>query len=185
MCASCGQGIYDGQYLQALNADWHADCFRWDPRGGHRGDSGRRGLCPPCGVPRGPGPASCPPPLPSRGVRRGRGLMSPPPALPASSLSRPPRASSSGRRREEAGPGGGGSGRGGLGVAVPGRAVPCRPVPPGAARCRRSPGLRHGTGSTHREKPPPRTRRGLGVALGLPPPQAAQLSPHGAVKAGV
>lgn len=31
MCASCGQGIYDGQYLQALKADWHADCFRWDP----------------------------------------------------------------------------------------------------------------------------------------------------------
>lgn len=30
MCASCGQGIFDGQYLQALNADWHADCFRWD-----------------------------------------------------------------------------------------------------------------------------------------------------------
>uniref|UniRef100_A0A8C3BJF3 LIM domain kinase 1 n=1 Tax=Cairina moschata TaxID=8855 RepID=A0A8C3BJF3_CAIMO len=28
VCASCGQGIYDGQYLQALNADWHADCFR-------------------------------------------------------------------------------------------------------------------------------------------------------------
>uniref|UniRef100_A0A8C0KGX8 LIM domain kinase 1 n=1 Tax=Canis lupus dingo TaxID=286419 RepID=A0A8C0KGX8_CANLU len=28
MCASCGQRIYDGQYLQALNADWHADCFR-------------------------------------------------------------------------------------------------------------------------------------------------------------
>ncbi|NXQ47454.1 LIMK1 kinase, partial [Catharus fuscescens] len=28
VCASCGQGIYDGQYLQALKADWHADCFR-------------------------------------------------------------------------------------------------------------------------------------------------------------
>uniref|UniRef100_A0A452SRC5 LIM domain kinase 1 n=1 Tax=Ursus americanus TaxID=9643 RepID=A0A452SRC5_URSAM len=28
VCASCGQRIYDGQYLQALNADWHADCFR-------------------------------------------------------------------------------------------------------------------------------------------------------------
>ncbi|OXB71568.1 UNVERIFIED_CONTAM: hypothetical protein H355_003598 [Colinus virginianus] len=28
VCASCGQGIFDGQYLQALNADWHADCFR-------------------------------------------------------------------------------------------------------------------------------------------------------------
>uniref|UniRef100_A0A2K5PGK7 LIM domain kinase 1 n=1 Tax=Cebus imitator TaxID=2715852 RepID=A0A2K5PGK7_CEBIM len=28
MCASCGQRICDGQYLQALNADWHADCFR-------------------------------------------------------------------------------------------------------------------------------------------------------------
>ncbi|NWI16139.1 LIMK1 kinase, partial [Crypturellus soui] len=28
VCASCGHGIYDGQYLQALNADWHADCFR-------------------------------------------------------------------------------------------------------------------------------------------------------------
>ncbi|KAM7088752.1 LOW QUALITY PROTEIN: LIM domain kinase 1 [Ciconia maguari] len=28
VCASCGQGIYDGQYLQALDADWHADCFR-------------------------------------------------------------------------------------------------------------------------------------------------------------
>uniref|UniRef100_A0A8C8RIG2 LIM domain kinase 1 n=1 Tax=Pelusios castaneus TaxID=367368 RepID=A0A8C8RIG2_9SAUR len=28
VCASCGHSIYDGQYLQALNADWHADCFR-------------------------------------------------------------------------------------------------------------------------------------------------------------
>uniref|UniRef100_A0A8C5TDB9 LIM domain kinase 1 n=1 Tax=Malurus cyaneus samueli TaxID=2593467 RepID=A0A8C5TDB9_9PASS len=28
VCASCGQGIYDGQYLQALKADWHSDCFR-------------------------------------------------------------------------------------------------------------------------------------------------------------
>ncbi|KAI5764080.1 LIMK1 [Gulo gulo luscus] len=28
VCASCGQRIYDGQYLQALSADWHADCFR-------------------------------------------------------------------------------------------------------------------------------------------------------------
>ncbi|XP_013008057.1 LIM domain kinase 1 isoform X2 [Cavia porcellus] len=28
VCARCGQRIYDGQYLQALNADWHADCFR-------------------------------------------------------------------------------------------------------------------------------------------------------------
>ncbi|NXG66434.1 LIMK1 kinase, partial [Hemiprocne comata] len=28
VCASCGQGIFDGQYLQALSADWHADCFR-------------------------------------------------------------------------------------------------------------------------------------------------------------
>ncbi|XP_069082894.1 LIM domain kinase 1 isoform X2 [Pleurodeles waltl] len=28
VCASCGQCIYDGQYLQALSADWHADCFR-------------------------------------------------------------------------------------------------------------------------------------------------------------
>ncbi|KAB0394264.1 hypothetical protein E2I00_007178, partial [Balaenoptera physalus] len=28
VCASCGQRIYDGQYLQALNADWHSDCFR-------------------------------------------------------------------------------------------------------------------------------------------------------------
>ncbi|XP_059721953.1 LIM domain kinase 1 isoform X6 [Haemorhous mexicanus] len=31
VCASCGQGIYDGQYLQALKADWHADCFRVVP----------------------------------------------------------------------------------------------------------------------------------------------------------
>ncbi|XP_063090385.1 LIM domain kinase 1 isoform X4 [Cavia porcellus] len=31
VCARCGQRIYDGQYLQALNADWHADCFRVDP----------------------------------------------------------------------------------------------------------------------------------------------------------
>ena len=29
MCASCGQDIYDGQYLQALGADWHGHCFRW------------------------------------------------------------------------------------------------------------------------------------------------------------
>ncbi|XP_029469015.1 LIM domain kinase 1 isoform X3 [Rhinatrema bivittatum] len=28
MCASCGQCIYDGQYLQALGSDWHTDCFR-------------------------------------------------------------------------------------------------------------------------------------------------------------
>ncbi|KAL8198722.1 UNVERIFIED_CONTAM: LIM domain kinase 1 [Gekko kuhli] len=28
ICASCSKSIYDGQYLQALNADWHADCFR-------------------------------------------------------------------------------------------------------------------------------------------------------------
>ncbi|XP_020861334.1 LIM domain kinase 1 isoform X1 [Phascolarctos cinereus] len=28
VCSSCGQSIYDGQYLQALNADWHSDCFR-------------------------------------------------------------------------------------------------------------------------------------------------------------
>uniref|UniRef100_A0A8C5KEI0 LIM domain kinase 1 n=1 Tax=Jaculus jaculus TaxID=51337 RepID=A0A8C5KEI0_JACJA len=28
VCASCGQRIYDGRYLQALDADWHADCFR-------------------------------------------------------------------------------------------------------------------------------------------------------------
>ncbi|KAL8198718.1 UNVERIFIED_CONTAM: hypothetical protein K2H54_021550 [Gekko kuhli] len=27
ICASCSNSIYDGQYLQALNADWHADCF--------------------------------------------------------------------------------------------------------------------------------------------------------------
>lgn len=40
VCASCGQGIYDGQYLQALKADWHADCFRWDPPR----DSGDAGL---------------------------------------------------------------------------------------------------------------------------------------------
>lgn len=40
VCASCGQGIYDGQYLQALKADWHADCFRWDPPG----DSGDAGV---------------------------------------------------------------------------------------------------------------------------------------------
>ncbi|XP_017695667.1 PREDICTED: LIM domain kinase 1-like, partial [Lepidothrix coronata] len=39
VCASCGQGIYDGQYLQALKADWHSDCFRWDPPG----DSGAPG----------------------------------------------------------------------------------------------------------------------------------------------
>ncbi|XP_030042014.1 LIM domain kinase 1 isoform X3 [Microcaecilia unicolor] len=28
VCASCGQCIYDGQYLQALGSDWHSDCFR-------------------------------------------------------------------------------------------------------------------------------------------------------------
>ncbi|XP_075773447.1 LIM domain kinase 1 isoform X2 [Pelodiscus sinensis] len=28
VCASCGHSIYDGQYLQALDADWHTDCFR-------------------------------------------------------------------------------------------------------------------------------------------------------------
>uniref|UniRef100_A0ACB8ED14 LIM domain kinase 1 n=1 Tax=Sphaerodactylus townsendi TaxID=933632 RepID=A0ACB8ED14_9SAUR len=28
ICASCSNSIYDGQYLQALNADWHSDCFR-------------------------------------------------------------------------------------------------------------------------------------------------------------
>ncbi|CAI5795117.1 LIM domain kinase 1 isoform X1 [Podarcis lilfordi] len=28
ICASCSHNIYDGQYLQALNADWHTDCFR-------------------------------------------------------------------------------------------------------------------------------------------------------------
>ncbi|XP_053313218.1 LIM domain kinase 1 isoform X1 [Spea bombifrons] len=28
VCASCGQSIYDGCYLQALAADWHSDCFR-------------------------------------------------------------------------------------------------------------------------------------------------------------
>ncbi|XP_038615103.1 LIM domain kinase 1 isoform X1 [Tachyglossus aculeatus] len=28
LCADCGQSIFDGQYLQALNADWHSDCFR-------------------------------------------------------------------------------------------------------------------------------------------------------------
>ncbi|XP_072909735.1 LIM domain kinase 1a isoform X1 [Hemitrygon akajei] len=27
-CAGCGRSIYDGQYLQALNTDWHNDCFR-------------------------------------------------------------------------------------------------------------------------------------------------------------
>ncbi|XP_069802387.1 LIM domain kinase 1 isoform X1 [Dendropsophus ebraccatus] len=28
VCASCGQSIYDGRYLQALDSDWHTDCFR-------------------------------------------------------------------------------------------------------------------------------------------------------------
>nr|XP_033777665.1 LIM domain kinase 1 isoform X2 [Geotrypetes seraphini] len=28
LCASCGECIYDGQYLQALGSDWHSDCFR-------------------------------------------------------------------------------------------------------------------------------------------------------------
>ncbi|NP_001072900.1 LIM domain kinase 1 [Xenopus tropicalis] len=28
VCASCGQSIYDGCYLQALALDWHSDCFR-------------------------------------------------------------------------------------------------------------------------------------------------------------
>ncbi|XP_042194761.1 LIM domain kinase 1a isoform X2 [Callorhinchus milii] len=27
-CAGCGRSIYDGQYLQALNTDWHSTCFR-------------------------------------------------------------------------------------------------------------------------------------------------------------
>uniref|UniRef100_A0A4W4GA46 LIM domain kinase 1 n=1 Tax=Electrophorus electricus TaxID=8005 RepID=A0A4W4GA46_ELEEL len=28
LCAGCKQHIYDGQYLQALNTDWHTLCFR-------------------------------------------------------------------------------------------------------------------------------------------------------------
>uniref|UniRef100_H3DPL5 LIM zinc-binding domain-containing protein n=2 Tax=Tetraodon nigroviridis TaxID=99883 RepID=H3DPL5_TETNG len=27
VCAACKQRIYDEQYLQALNSDWHAICF--------------------------------------------------------------------------------------------------------------------------------------------------------------
>lgn len=29
VCAACKQRIYDEQYLQALNSDWHAICFRY------------------------------------------------------------------------------------------------------------------------------------------------------------
>lgn len=29
VCAGCKQRIYDEQYLQALNADWHTVCFRY------------------------------------------------------------------------------------------------------------------------------------------------------------
>lgn len=29
MCAGCKQRIYDEQYLQALNTDWHTVCFRY------------------------------------------------------------------------------------------------------------------------------------------------------------
>lgn len=29
ICAACKQRIYDEQYLQALNSDWHAICFRY------------------------------------------------------------------------------------------------------------------------------------------------------------
>lgn len=28
VCTSCRQSIYDGRYLQALESDWHTDCFR-------------------------------------------------------------------------------------------------------------------------------------------------------------
>ncbi|CAN9511343.1 unnamed protein product [Ophioblennius macclurei] len=28
VCAGCKQRIYDEQYLQALNTDWHTVCFR-------------------------------------------------------------------------------------------------------------------------------------------------------------
>ncbi|CDQ67421.1 unnamed protein product [Oncorhynchus mykiss] len=28
VCAGCRQRIYDEQYLQALNNDWHTVCFR-------------------------------------------------------------------------------------------------------------------------------------------------------------
>lgn len=30
ICAGCKQRIYDDQYLQALNTDWHTVCFRYD-----------------------------------------------------------------------------------------------------------------------------------------------------------
>lgn len=29
VCAGCRQRIYDEQYLQALNTDWHTICFRY------------------------------------------------------------------------------------------------------------------------------------------------------------
>lgn len=29
VCAGCKQRIYDEQYLQALNNDWHTVCFRY------------------------------------------------------------------------------------------------------------------------------------------------------------
>lgn len=29
VCAGCKQRIYDEQYLQALNTDWHTVCFRY------------------------------------------------------------------------------------------------------------------------------------------------------------
>lgn len=29
VCAGCKQRIYDEQYLQALNSDWHTVCFRY------------------------------------------------------------------------------------------------------------------------------------------------------------
>lgn len=32
VCAGCKQRIYDEQYLQALNTDWHTVCFRYVQR---------------------------------------------------------------------------------------------------------------------------------------------------------
>ncbi|KAL7851488.1 hypothetical protein AOLI_G00218440 [Acnodon oligacanthus] len=32
VCAGCRQRIYDEQYLQALNTDWHTVCFRLETR---------------------------------------------------------------------------------------------------------------------------------------------------------
>ncbi|KAK1344889.1 hypothetical protein QTO34_013593 [Cnephaeus nilssonii] len=68
VCASCGQRIYDGQYLQALNTDWHADCFRHPiPCGPHLLEAGGHA-----------GPTLCKPPILSAWSRMGKRPVGPP-----------------------------------------------------------------------------------------------------------